>query len=186
MARGRRQKSESRPDLIFFFVFKISKDPRVCCVLGYLCNALWIKLKDGVGLSNGSCHWVGPSDGGPTCNGITRGRAASRSPDAADLPPTLVVFSKCGVGKDLGAKTKKLFQCNPCSPARDQEPICLQHLRFPNSSWCPSLVAWSSIPRVMQYYLFLETFGFKKKKMFKILILPKVKTQELQFKVDAK
>ena len=34
-------------------------------------------------------------------NGITRGRAASRSPDAADLPPTLVVFSKCGVGKDL-------------------------------------------------------------------------------------
>ena len=101
MARGRRQKSESRPDLIFFFVFKISKDPRVCCVLGYLCNALWIKLKGGVGLSNGSCHWVGPSDGGPTCNGITRGRAASRSPDAADLPPTLVVFSKCGVGKDL-------------------------------------------------------------------------------------
>ena len=35
------------------------------------------------------------------CNGLTRGRAASRSPDAADLPPTLVVFSKCGVGKDL-------------------------------------------------------------------------------------
>ena len=33
------------------------------------------------------------------CNGLTRGRAASRSPDAADLPPTLVVFSKCGVGK---------------------------------------------------------------------------------------
>ena len=31
--------------------------------------------------------------------GSTRGRAASRSSDAADLPPTLVVFSKCGVGK---------------------------------------------------------------------------------------
>ena len=29
----------------------------------------------------------------------------------------------------------------------DQEPMCLQHLRFPNSSWCPALVAWSSIPR---------------------------------------
>ena len=36
-----------------------------------------------------------------TPNGITRGQAASRSPDAADLPPTLVVFSKCGMGKDL-------------------------------------------------------------------------------------
>ena len=33
--------------------------------------------------------------------GSTRGRAASRSSDAADLPPTLVVFSKCGMGKDL-------------------------------------------------------------------------------------
>ena len=33
--------------------------------------------------------------------GSTRGQAASRSSDAADLPPTLVVFSKCGVGKDL-------------------------------------------------------------------------------------
>ena len=31
--------------------------------------------------------------------GSTRGQAASRSSDAADLPPTLVVFSKCGVGK---------------------------------------------------------------------------------------
>ena len=100
--------------------------------------------------------------------GSTRGRAASRSSDAADLPPTLVVFSKCGMGKDLdlgmiwGPKPRNFFQCNPCSPARGQEPICLQHLRFPNSSWCSSLVAWSSIPRVMQYYLFLETFGFKK------------------------
>ena len=37
---------------------------------------------------------------GPS-NGLTRGRAASRSPDAADLPPTLVVFSKCGMEKDL-------------------------------------------------------------------------------------
>ena len=34
-------------------------------------------------------------------HGVTRGQAASRSPDAADLPPTLVVFSKCGMGKDL-------------------------------------------------------------------------------------
>ena len=33
--------------------------------------------------------------------GLTRGRAASRSSDAADSPPTSVVFSKCGVGKDL-------------------------------------------------------------------------------------
>ena len=33
--------------------------------------------------------------------GSIRGQAASRSSDAADLPPTLVVFSKCGVGKDL-------------------------------------------------------------------------------------
>ena len=48
-----------------------------------------------------------------------------------------------------------------------------------NSSWCPSLVAWSSIPRVMQYYLYLETFGLKKN--VQNLNLPKVKTQELQF-----
>ena len=33
--------------------------------------------------------------------GSTRGRAAGRSSDAADSPPTSVVFSKCGVGKDL-------------------------------------------------------------------------------------
>ena len=59
-------------------------------------------------------------------NGITRGRAASRSPDAADLPPTLVVFSKCGVGKDLdlgtiwGPKLRNFFQTNLCSPAWGQ------------------------------------------------------------------
>ena len=53
------------------------------------------------------------------CNGLTRGRAASRSPDAADLPPTLVVFSKCGVGKDLdlgmiwGPKPRNFFSAVP-------------------------------------------------------------------------
>ena len=61
---------------------------------GILCIALWVKLKDGVGLSNGPSHWACPSDGG-----LNRGQAANRSSDAADLPPTLVVFSKCGVGK---------------------------------------------------------------------------------------
>ena len=35
------------------------------------------------------------------CNGLTRGRAASRSPDAADSPPTLVVFSKFRIEKGL-------------------------------------------------------------------------------------
>ena len=59
-----------------------------------LCVALSVKLKEGVGLSNGPFHWACPSDGG-----LNRGQAASRSSDAADLPPTLVVFSKCGVGK---------------------------------------------------------------------------------------
>ena len=40
--------------------------------LEYLCISLRVKLKDGGGPSNGS----------------TRGRAASRSPNAADSPPT--------------------------------------------------------------------------------------------------
>ena len=54
-----------------------------------------------------------------TSNGLTRGRAASRSSDAADLPPTLVVFSKCGVGKDLdlgmiwGPKPRNFFSAVP-------------------------------------------------------------------------
>ena len=52
-------------------------------------------------------------------DGITRGQAASRSSDAADLPPTLVVFSKCGVGKDLdlgmiwGPKPRNFFSAVP-------------------------------------------------------------------------
>ena len=61
---------------------------------GMLCVALSVKLKEGVGLSDGPFHWACPSDGG-----LNRGQAASRSSDAADLPPALVVFSKCGVGK---------------------------------------------------------------------------------------
>ena len=146
MARGRRQKSESRPDLIFFFCLQDFKRFKRVLYFGILCIALWIKLKDGVGLSNGSCHWVGPSDGGPTCNGITRGRAASRSPDAADLPPTLVVFSKCGVGKDLDLG-----------------------------------MIWGPKPRNFSSPTFVHLPGAKTKKTFKILILPKVKTQGLQF-----
>ena len=52
-----------------------------------------------------------------TPNGITRGQAASRSPDAADLPPTLVVFSKCGKDLDLGMiwgpKPRNFFSAVP-------------------------------------------------------------------------
>ena len=44
-------------------------------------------------------------------NGITRGRAASRSPDAADLPPTLVVFSKCGMEKEGGKSDAIISSC---------------------------------------------------------------------------
>ena len=108
---GSATKSESCVDLIFFLIFKIQKDPRVCCVLEYLCIVLGIKLKDGVGPSNGSTHWAGPSDGGHIQYGSTRGRAASRSPDAADSPPTLVVFSKCGMEKEGGKSDAIISSC---------------------------------------------------------------------------
>ena len=120
-----------------------------------------------------------PTAGTP--NGLTRGRAASRSPDAADSPPISVVFSKCGMEKE-GGKSDAIISSRSI-PISFRNLISLivkvKHLQFPNSSWCPPLVAWSSIPRVMRYYLFLETFGFKKN--VQNLNLPKVKTQELQF-----
>ena len=112
--------------------------------------------------------------------GSTRGRAASCSSDAADLPPTLVVFSKCGVGKDLGAKTKKLFQCNPCSPARGQEPICLQHLRFPKFLLV-SLIGSLKFNPKGDAILFVSGDFWVEKKNVQNLNLPKVKTQEPQF-----
>ena len=117
--------------------------------------------------------------------GSTRGRAASRSSDAADSPPTSVVFSKCGVGKDLGAKTKKLFQCNPCSPARDQEPICLQHLRFPKFLLV-SLIGSLKFNPKGDAILFVSGDFWVEKKMFKILIYQKSKPKSYNFKVDAK
>ena len=46
-----------------------------------------------------------------TSNGLTRGRAASRSSDAADSPPTLVVFSKCGMEKEGGRSDAIMSSC---------------------------------------------------------------------------
>ena len=46
-----------------------------------------------------------------TSNGLTCGRAASRSPDAADSPPTLVVSSKCGMEKEGGKSDAIISSC---------------------------------------------------------------------------
>ena len=91
MTRGRRQKSESRSDLIVFLILKIQKDSSVLC-FEVLCVSLRIKLKDEVGPSNDSA----------------RGRAASRSPNAADSPPTFGVSSKCGMEKE-GGKSRTIL-----------------------------------------------------------------------------
>ena len=63
-------------------------------------------------LAHPMAHPIGrahPMAGTP--NGITRGQAASRSPDAADLPPTLVVFSKCGMEKEGGKSDAIISSC---------------------------------------------------------------------------
>ena len=63
-------------------------------------------------LAHPMAHPIGrahPMAGTP--NGITCGQAASRSPDAADLPPTLVVFSKCGMEKEGGKSDAIISSC---------------------------------------------------------------------------
>ena len=149
--------------------------------MGYLCVVLGVKLKDGVSPSNGSTHCAGPSDGGLN-------PWASRQPllrcrrFAADFSCVFKVWSgeRSGSGDDLGAKTKKLFQCNPCSPARDQEPICLQHLRFPKFLLV-SLIGSLKFNPKGDAILFVFGDFYVLKKNVKIIILPKVKTQDLQF-----
>ena len=121
-------------------------------------------MKDGVSPSNGSIHCAGPSNGGLN-------PWASRQPllrcrrFAADFGGVFKVWSgeRSGSGDDLGAKTKKLFQCNPCSPARGQEPICFQHLRFPKFLLA-SLIGSLKFDSKVDAILFVSgDFGFKKK-----------------------
>ena len=117
--------------------------------------------------------------------GSTCERAASRFSDAADSPPTSVVFSKCGVGENLdlgmiwGPKPRNFSSATLVHLLGAKNQYASNIFGFQNSSWCPSLVAWSSIPRLMQYYLYLEILGSKKN--VQNPNLPKVKTQELQF-----
>ena len=79
--------------------------------------------------------------------GSTRGRAASRSSDAADSPPTSVVFSKCGVGKDLdlgmiwGPKPRNFSSVTLVHLLGAKNQYASNIFGFQNSSWCPSLVA---------------------------------------------
>ena len=116
----------------FLFCLQDFKRSKRVLYFGILCITLVVKLEDGVSPSNGSIHCVRPSNGGlnlwARCQPLLRCRRF-----AADFGGVFKVWSgeRSGSGDDLGAKTKKLFQCNPCSPARGQEPICLQHLRFP-------------------------------------------------------
>ena len=122
--------------------------------------------------------------------GSTCERAASRFSDAADSPPTSVVFSKCGVGKDLdlgmiwGPKPRNFSSAIPVHLLGAKNQYASNIFGFQNSSWRPSLVAWSSIQRLMQYYLYLEILGSKK--MFKISIYQKSKLKSYNFKADAK
>ena len=105
----------------------------------------------------------------------------------ADFSCVFKVWSgeRSGSGDDLGAKTKKLFQCNPCSPARGQEPICLQHLRFPKFLLV-SLIGSLKFNPKGDAILFVSGDFWVEKKMFKILIYQKSKPKSHNFKVDAK
>ena len=117
--------------------------------------------------------------------GSTCERAASRFSNAADSPPTSVGLSKCGVGKDLdlgmiwGPKPRNFSSAIPVHLLGAKNQYACNIFGFQNSSWSPSSVAWSSIPRLMQYYC-IWRFSWVQKKV-QNLNLPKIKTQELQF-----
>ena len=135
MARGRRQKSESRPDLIFHFLSSRFQEIQESVVFwDKLCVSPRVKLKDEVGPSNGSSHWLCPLDGGhtPWCNPWASRQPLSRCRRfAADFSCVFKVWNgkRSGSGDDLGTKTEKLFQSNLCSPARDQNQYaCVIHV----------------------------------------------------------
>ena len=70
--------------------------------------------------------------------GLTCERAASRFSGAADSPPTSVVFSKCGVGKDLDLGM--IWGPKP----RNFSSTTLVHLLGPRAN----MLATSSVPKI--------------------------------------
>ena len=117
--------------------------------------------------------------------GSTCGRGASRSSDAADSPPTLVVFSKCRMEKDpdLGL----IWGPKP----RNFSSATLVHLPGTKTN----MLATSSVPKFLlvsligslkfnpkgDAILFVSGDFWVQKKNVQNLNLPKGKTQELQF-----
>ena len=75
--------------------------------------------------------------------GSTCERAASRFSDAADSPPTSVVFSKCGVVKDLdlgmiwGPKPRNFSSVTLVHLLGAKNQYACNIFGFQNSSWSP-------------------------------------------------
>ena len=147
---------------------------------GILCIALWIKLKDGVGLSNGSSHWACPSDDGVN-PWASRQLLLRCRRFTADFSCVFKVWS----GERSGGQNQETFPVQPlftCSGPRT------------------NMLATSSVPKFLlvsligslkfnpkgDAILFVSGDFWVQKKMFKILIYQKSKPKSYNFKVDAK